>query len=151
MNKKGFTLVELIAVVVIMAIIAMIATPNIISMIDKGKKEDFVSNAEIFMSKAVYMYKLDKYKNDITLFEGGNKIKLKNINDVGDIDDPFGGTYDLENSYVVINSENTGSVIERIPSIYIKSCKDTKCHFIGTSASPVAKNNVNVSSITQTK
>ncbi|MGN0992587.1 MAG: type IV pilin protein, partial [Bacilli bacterium] len=30
MNKKGFTLIELIAVVVIMAIIALIATPNIV-------------------------------------------------------------------------------------------------------------------------
>ena len=42
MNEKAFTLVELIAVVVIMAIIMVIATPNIVNMLDKGKKEDYV-------------------------------------------------------------------------------------------------------------
>ena len=46
-NNKGFTLIELIAVVTIMAIIALIATPNIISMIDNGNKET-QSNIDLF-------------------------------------------------------------------------------------------------------
>ena len=33
MNKKGFTLVELLAVIVILAIIALIATPIVINII----------------------------------------------------------------------------------------------------------------------
>lgn len=55
MNKKGFTLIELIAVVVIMSIIAIIATPNIINMIDKGKKDQYITNAKEFISKATYI------------------------------------------------------------------------------------------------
>lgn len=35
MNKKGFTLVELLAVIVILAIIALIATPIVINVINK--------------------------------------------------------------------------------------------------------------------
>ena len=61
MNKKGFTLVELIAVVVIMAIIAMIATPNIISLIDNGKRSDYIADAKTFITNAKYMEKLEKY------------------------------------------------------------------------------------------
>ena len=39
MKKKGFTLVELMAVIVILAFIALIASPAIISIIEKSKKE----------------------------------------------------------------------------------------------------------------
>lgn len=38
-NKKGFTLVELLAVIVILAIIALIATPIILNVIDNAKEE----------------------------------------------------------------------------------------------------------------
>ena len=38
MKKKGFTLVELLAVIVILAIIALIATPIILGVIEKSKK-----------------------------------------------------------------------------------------------------------------
>ncbi len=37
MNKKGFTLVELLAVIVILAIIALISTPIILGVIEKAK------------------------------------------------------------------------------------------------------------------
>lgn len=37
-NKKGFTLVELLAVIVILAIIALIATPIILGVIDTAKE-----------------------------------------------------------------------------------------------------------------
>ena len=39
MNKKGFTLVELLAVIVILALIAIIAFPNVTKLI-KGAKKD---------------------------------------------------------------------------------------------------------------
>ena len=45
MNKKGFTLVELLAVIVILAIIALIATPTILGVIEKAKKGAAESSA----------------------------------------------------------------------------------------------------------
>ena len=39
MNKKGFTLVELLAVIVILAIVLIIAVPNIFNIITKTKKD----------------------------------------------------------------------------------------------------------------
>lgn len=45
MNKKGFTLVELLAVIVILAIIALIATPIILGVIDDARKGAAKSSA----------------------------------------------------------------------------------------------------------
>lgn len=125
-NNKGFTLIELIAVVTIMAIIALLATPNIISMIDNGKKEQYVSDAKEFISKATYMYKLDKYKNDDKIFEpeGNNhKIFLTNVQDISKTEDPYGYEYQLNDSYIVFKLETENNVLKRNTYIYLKSCK----------------------------
>lgn len=45
MNKDGFTLVELLAVIIILAIIALIATPVITELIDNARKESFKDSA----------------------------------------------------------------------------------------------------------
>lgn len=44
-KNQGFTLVELLAVIVILAVIALIATPNVLSMIEMAKKGAAESSA----------------------------------------------------------------------------------------------------------
>ena len=58
MNKKGFTLVELLGVLVILSIIMLIAVPNVISIMDKNKKDIFISDAKKFV--AAVQYELSK-------------------------------------------------------------------------------------------
>ena len=41
MNKKGFTLVELLAVIAILAILMLLIMPNVLGMFSKGKKDTF--------------------------------------------------------------------------------------------------------------
>ena len=48
--KKGFTLVELLAVIVILAIIALIATPIVLSIIDDAKKSATLRSAEYYLN-----------------------------------------------------------------------------------------------------
>lgn len=38
MNKRGFTLVELLAVIAILALLVIIALPNVLSMFNNAKK-----------------------------------------------------------------------------------------------------------------
>ena len=59
--KKGFTLIELIAVIVILAIIALIATPIILGIINDARKESNERSAELYASavrNAVAAYQL---------------------------------------------------------------------------------------------
>ncbi len=64
MNKKGFTLVELLAVIAILAILVIIAMPNVLEMFNKAKQDAFetevkthvkaVANEFIMTGKLVY-------------------------------------------------------------------------------------------------
>ena len=157
-NNKGFTLIELIAVVTIMAIIALIATPNIISMIDNGNKEKYISDAKDFISKASYMYNLDKYKSEEEkVFEStvnGSRINLENIEKLDEMEDPYGNKYDYKNSYIVIRDETVNDVMQRRARIYLISCdKDepTKCYRIGDVENPVLESDLNNDSVEKVK
>ena len=49
MNKKGFTLVELLAVIAILAILVIIALPNVLKMFNDSKKNSFINEVrEVF-------------------------------------------------------------------------------------------------------
>ncbi len=51
-NRKGFTLVELLAVIAILAILVIIALPNVINMYNKAQKETFLTEAKKVYSES---------------------------------------------------------------------------------------------------
>ena len=53
-NKKGFTLVELLAVIVILAIILAIAVPGISGIINSAKKGSFESDVKMIVTGIEY-------------------------------------------------------------------------------------------------
>jgi len=55
-NRKGFTLVELLAVIVVLGIILLIAVPQISKTIDESKKGIFASSAKTIAANAENMY-----------------------------------------------------------------------------------------------
>lgn len=52
MNKKGFTLTELLAVIAIIGIISLIAIPNIVNISENVKKDNMLNDAKRFISLA---------------------------------------------------------------------------------------------------
>lgn len=119
-NERGLTLVELLAVVVILGIIAAIAVPSIGGIIDNTKKDAHVANAQQLVSSAkVYMA-----AENVTVPKGGTgeKVtlaKLKERNYIADIKDPNGKggkTEELENSNY--NPGTTNIVIKKTENGY---------------------------------
>ena len=64
LNNKGFTLVELLAVVVILLAISVIAVSSISSAIERNKAKQNESKIEIILSYAKLYY--DEHKNSET-------------------------------------------------------------------------------------
>lgn len=136
MNSKGFTLIEVLAVLVILSMAALIVMPSI-KNVDKTKDSAFASSAKIITSKAGAMHSNDKYKNNSDLFIE-NKIYLKNIIGIGNIKDPYGGEFDKEKSYVLFKTVTENDIqIEKV-YIYLKSCTNKTCHLIGTANNPIS-------------
>ena len=65
MNKRGFTLVELLAVIAIMALVILIAIPNVIEGINGARKENFANEVTTIMSSAKAQYNMDKGRSKV--------------------------------------------------------------------------------------
>ena len=72
-NKKGFTLVELLAVIAILAILVIIALPNVINMYNRAQKQTFLTEV-----KAIYNAVPDKYFSETMK---GNKLSYVSSKD----------------------------------------------------------------------
>src|SRR5574344_897979 len=59
LNKKGFTLVELLAVIVVLAIIMIIAIPSVLKSMNNAKKGAFKIEAQKVLNTAQSVYESD--------------------------------------------------------------------------------------------
>ena len=66
MKKKGFTLVELLATRVVLSVIALIAVPIVINVIEKAKKSALVSSVNGLVESANMYYTNEIIKGDIS-------------------------------------------------------------------------------------
>lgn len=59
LNKRGFTLVELLAVIVVLAIIIVIAAPKVLEAMNSAKKKSFQLEGQTVLTKAMETYMAD--------------------------------------------------------------------------------------------
>ena len=99
-EKKGFTLVELLAVIVILALIALIATPIILNVINDAKKQAAKDSAYGYMD-AVEKYIVSSELEDKSIQD--RTYSVEELNSMGVSvkgSTPDNGTIKIENSSV---------------------------------------------------
>ncbi|WP_258000273.1 type II secretion system protein [Bacillus sp. Marseille-P3661] len=109
-NNKGFTLVELLAVIVILGIIAAIAVPSIGNIIDNSKKDAHVANARQLIEAA----RLKVASEGINITTTATELQMTDLVSQGYLEsapkDPTGtGSYTAGEVYV---QKNATGIIE---------------------------------------
>lgn len=102
--KKAFTLIELIAVTVILGAIVLLAAPKAIDLLRSSKEESLRSLAEVIVGNAkIYVNTNDNFNPPATA--GECKIITFSTLGVETQKTAFGDTINMSNSYVVFDNE----------------------------------------------
>lgn len=106
-NNKAFTLIELLAVIVILGVIATIAVPSVNNIVDKSKKDSFVITANNYVEaveNAIFtsVYEAPVASNDVTVINL-NAIEM----DKNETTSPYGAKWVNSKSYVAVLNEGT--------------------------------------------
>lgn len=122
-NRKAFTLIELMAVIIILGILLTIAVPNTLSMLDRNKKNAFVEDAKKFAALSNSLVQKDKKierPNDDT---SATLITLDYLNTTQIEKSPYAVNYIPEKSFVVIARQG-GRYLYYVNLI---ACDDANC------------------------
>ena len=117
LKNRGFTLVELIATMAILAIIMLMALPNIIGVVQSNKKTTYIEDAKKLVSLAEYKIRSVPTKKPELGSQTGTCFKLSDLtNDISD--GPNGGTYDDKYTWVSVKNSTSDGII-----YYVNLCE----------------------------
>lgn len=106
-NRKGFTLIEVLSVIIIIGVILLIAFPAVNSYIDKANRGSYVSSVQAYMETIKSEYEMGDYGD---LIEDGELmiVPIENIKlEKGDEKSPY-APFDFARSYVYVVPERNG-------------------------------------------
>ncbi len=176
MDKKGFTLVELLAVIVVLAIIMSLAVFAVTNVLDNARKSTFVTDAKTFLDGAHKLVSSDDMLGLLGPSNGAGNyrpichsssaavkyIPLNAINlEQGGVTSPYGNKYNKgegSNTQASGTAPNTGSFIKieakpkqgaSLDCDYVYSIYLTDdVYAIGTKNAPVEESTLDTSKVT---
>lgn len=107
MNKKGFTLIEVIMVIAIIALISLLLVPNVVSLIGKNNKESCENLKDNIISATKIYVNMNKYELGFDCNNTPENITLQTLVNSGDLKEPVINPItkeeiDLNNSSVLV-------------------------------------------------
>lgn len=106
MNKKAFTLIEIIVVIVIIGAILLFAIPTVTKTIENSKKDAMLNDAKDMVEKAKN-YIISGKGSYPTTATNPTIIELNKLDSKKEIkQSPYGSDYDRDNSKVIITLSN---------------------------------------------
>ena len=122
MNKKGFTLVELLAVIVIISLLSSIAVISYTAFINKGKDRVYETYMDTMHAEAV-IYILKNF-NKITVSSTPHQLTLSELG-IDPINNPNDKNDLCVNSYVeYLKNPSTDSAMQSIIYKVVLKCND---------------------------
>ena len=113
MNKKGFTLVELLAVIVVLALIIGVATTSSITISNRSKKKMYNSKVDMILGAAVIYaqdhltdFSADKLPKEVKVSQLNAEGYLKKDDDSGKINNPVSNESMAEYKVIIKKANN---------------------------------------------
>lgn len=85
MNNRGFTLIELIVVVAIIALLSLVLTPNVISLINKNKVNSYNDTIKSIEMAAASYVSDNRYSLGITCTNNTMEVELQTLVKTGNL------------------------------------------------------------------
>lgn len=105
-NKRGFTLVELLASLVILGLLTLVAAPNIIGILSSTKTETYVTDANKLATLAEYKFRSDNAIVRPTTLDKCIGLKMETLGTSEFKKPPYGGAYDPKKSFALVCYES---------------------------------------------
>ena len=120
-SNKGFTLVELLAAIVIMGILILFAVPTIVDMVFNNRNKMYITDAKKLASQVEYIIRSSSSTIEKPAPNNAIIVSMKYLDDDGFETAPNRGKYLTDASYVVVKNNNgtleyTVSLIEEMSS-----------------------------------
>lgn len=161
-KKNGFTLVELLAVIVVLALIMVLAIPSVLDVMGQARKKSFVlylqqavidvqtqftydSNEGPIKGSGWYVYDLE---TDLNKTSTGGYKGFVVVNAV-DIENPHFIIEMWDNNYMINHYDVTANKMPTVDSTWIWKYDNTKVNSTSLSACRAAANSTTVSCYTR--
>ncbi len=127
MENKGFTLVELIVVLVILAILAAILVPALLGYIDRAREKQYVLNAKSALTATQAEFS-SLYGENVTINDDTFKITGTTLSARGETIKNTADTPDNTHFYVAIN-DNASGITGAVPKNHLRYTV-TKAYYV---------------------